>query len=399
MISILCLVLVAVFAQNQPMPPIVNQYINEFRADFDVRDAARNDYRPLLANVVRLAFHYCVGDSGCDGCIDVSDPSNAGLELSVDYLDAKFDAWSQAGFSKADLYALASMVAANMALGRSGWESDLSNFEFGRTDCIDQDSEASDFPDSHQSPFQFFEDNFGFTARETTVILGAHTLGRALPGNSGFQNFWVENALDLGNAFYDAIARNPWAQIPIGNLFQWDQRPPRGGAPLMALNADMFLVRNLMPDANGRETRCARDFNQCAPAATLPIVDSFRSPQGEAQFQAEFKEVYTKMLRSAGQGLEQELQLFCDIFDCENNAEVIPDPVVPDVDEPNDTENDVPEEPNNTENDPPEEPIDAEDDVQEEPTTTTTVNIPSQGSPNMPQGKGPVSSGKGRGRM
>merc|ERR1711953_740021 len=116
--------------------------------------------------------------------------------------------------------------------------------------------------------------------------------------------------------------------------------------------------------------------------------DSFRSPQGEAQFQAEFKEVYTKMLRSAGQGLEQELQLFCDIFDCENNAEVTP--VVPDVDEPNDTENDAPEEPN-----------DAEDDVQEEPTTTSTVNIPSppQGSPNPPQGKGPVSSGKGRGRL
>merc|ERR1711973_982216 len=187
------------------------------------------------------------------------------------------------------------MVAAIMALGRSGWESDLSNFEFGRTDCADQETEASDFPDSHQSPFQFFEDNFGFSARETTVILGAHTLGRALPGNSGFQNFWVENALDLGNAFYDAIARNPWAQIPIGNLFQWDQRPPRGGAPLMALNADMFLVR---------------DLNQCESSATLPIVDSFRSPQGERQFQAEFKEVYIKMLRSAGQGLEQELELF-----------------------------------------------------------------------------------------
>merc|ERR1711953_1372207 len=59
------------------------------------------------------------------------------------------------------------------------------------------------------------------------------------------------------------------------------------------------------------------------------------------------------------------------------------EPVVPDVDEPNDTENDAPEEPN-----------DAEDDVQEEPTTTSTVNIPSppQGSPNPPQGKGPVSS-------
>merc|ERR1711953_1582528 len=85
------------------------------------------------------------------------------------------------------------------------------------------------------------------------------------------------------------------------------------------------------------------------------------------------------------------------------------EPVVPDVDEPNDIENDAPEEPvvpdvdepNDTENDAPEEPNDAEDGVQEEPTTTSTVNIPSppQGSPNPPQGKGPVSSGKGRGRQ
>eukprot|EP00662_Eupelagonemidae_sp_cell21_P021244 gene21244-10389_t len=35
------------------------------------------DYMPLL---VRLAFHDCVGVGGCDGCLDMSDPENAGLE-------------------------------------------------------------------------------------------------------------------------------------------------------------------------------------------------------------------------------------------------------------------------------------------------------------------------------
>merc|ERR1719495_2810774 len=122
-----------------------------------------------------------------------------------------------------------------MALGDAGWESDLSDFEIGRTDCTQPDEEDV-FPDAHQSPFQFFDDNFGFNARDTTVILGAHTLGQAQVGNSGFTNFWVDNPLDLGNDFYRAIERNPWDQIQVGTQFQWDQNG------LMALNADMFLV-------------------------------------------------------------------------------------------------------------------------------------------------------------
>jgi len=309
-----------ILAQN-PLPSIVNQYVEEFRNDFDIRDPNQNNYRPLLANVVRLAFHYCVGDGGCDGCINLSQPDNAGLEISVDYLDAKVDAWMNAGLSKADLYALASMVAANMALGNAGWESDLSNFEIGRTDC-DNPNEEEAFPDAHQSPFQFFDDNFGFTARETTVIFGAHTLGRAQVGNSGFQNFWVNNPLELGNDFFQRIEDNPWRQIMIGDLFQWQQDN------LMALNADMFLVRDLNILANGREMNCANNFNQCPDAETLNIVESFTTNQGEAQFQAEFKEVYTKMLRSAGQGFEQDLQLVCDVYDCGST------PTTPDQNDP-----------------------------------------------------------------
>eukprot|EP00493_Phyllostaurus_siculus_P028082 UN28430 len=140
MVSLTILLFAAVsFAQSPPLPSIVNDYIDEFRTDFDQRLAGRNNYRPLLANVVRLAFHFCVGDGGCDGCINMDVPDNAGLELSVDYLDARADAWLEAGLSKADFYALASMVAANMALGNNGWDSDLSNFEIGRTDCSDPD--------------------------------------------------------------------------------------------------------------------------------------------------------------------------------------------------------------------------------------------------------------------
>jgi len=343
MIALFEIVLLIAFACAQdPLSGVVSQYVEDFRSDFDVRDATRNDYRPLLANVVRLAFHYCVGDSGCDGCIDMSHPDNAGLELSVDYLEDRAPAWLESGLSKADLYALAAMVAANMALGNAGWESDLSNFEIGRTDCDATEVTNEVFPDSHVSPFAFFEDNFGFTARETTVIMGAHTLGRAQVGNSGFQNFWTQNAFDLGNDYYVALERPPWRQrmVPGGSNFQWDQAPPPGrqGAPLMALNADMFLIRNVMPNQDGRENLCAGDFRDCMAAETRPIVQSFTTPQGQAQFQEEFKEVYLSMLRSAGKGLQQELQLFCDVYDCSSMdlPEIVApeEPQIPQIPEP-----------------------------------------------------------------
>jgi len=344
--------IVLVHAQD-PLPSIVSQYVGDFRSDFDVRDAApRDDYRPLLANMVRLAFHYCVGDSGCDGCIDMSHPDNAGLDLSVDYLEEKAPAWLEAGLSKADLYALGAMVAANMALGNNGWDTDLSGFEIGRTDCDPSQDSNDVFPNSHVSPFLFFDESFGFSARETTVIMGAHTLGRAQTGNSGFQNFWVEDALDLGNAYYVALERPPWRQIQVGNNFQWDQSPRGGrqGAPLMALNADMFLIRNVMPNQDGRENVCQGDFRQCMAAETRPFVQLFASPQGQEQFQDEFKEVYTKMLRSAGQGLQQELQLICDVYDCtsvESPEIVMPEEPEEPSEEPSDSSDSSDERPNN----------------------------------------------------
>merc|ERR1712062_736545 len=204
--------------------------------------------------------------------------------------------------------------------GNAGWETDLSNFEVGRTDCDATEVTTEILPDSHVSPFAFFEENFGFSARETTVIMGAHTLGRAQVGNSGFENFWTQDALNLGNEYYVALERPPWRQImvPGGSNFQWDQAPPPGrpGVPLMALNADMFLIRDVMPNQDGRENQCQGDFRQCMAAETRPIDQTFASPQGQAQFQEEFKEVYLSMLRSAGQGLQQELQLFCEVYDC-----------------------------------------------------------------------------------
>lgn len=49
-------------------------------------------------------------------------------------------------------------------------------------------------------------DRFRFDADETVAIMGAHTLDRALPENSGFEgeDGWVSDELVLGKCLYHA---------------------------------------------------------------------------------------------------------------------------------------------------------------------------------------------------
>ena len=71
-----------------------------------IRDAIRaiiNGNRDInfSAKFVRLGFHDCVG--GCDGCIDLSDPDNAGLGIPIDALDDVVAQFENECLSRADM--------------------------------------------------------------------------------------------------------------------------------------------------------------------------------------------------------------------------------------------------------------------------------------------------------
>ena len=106
--------------------------------------------------------------------------------------------------------------------------------------------------------------SFGFTANEAVAILGAHTLGRATPSNSGFQGPWVPRDNTLDNAYYVDMnnAAAGWAQTKVtapGGKIQWQRvgpPPPNSppGAPgpvLMMLNADMGLLKSFSINSTG----------------------------------------------------------------------------------------------------------------------------------------------------
>ena len=72
---------------------------------------------------MRLGFHDCVG-GGCDGCVDLSSPDNAGLDLPINALPSpscnktmKAQNWGSVG--RADIWALAAHVAADVGQARS----------------------------------------------------------------------------------------------------------------------------------------------------------------------------------------------------------------------------------------------------------------------------------------
>ena len=77
----------------------------------EIRDLIRNN-SVLAPKFLRLAFHDCVG--GCDGCVDMTNPDNAGLDIPIDSLSGIVSAWKSSDISRADIWSLAAMVGSEM---------------------------------------------------------------------------------------------------------------------------------------------------------------------------------------------------------------------------------------------------------------------------------------------
>jgi hypothetical protein len=185
---------------------------------------------PLLAaTFLRLGFHDCVpnGDAGgCDGCINLSNPSNFGLRPAIDALSSIVEEFEnpEVGISRADIWAYAVLIAAEVSqiditfmdefqIGRKNCET-VGTCDASITDCaVDGPDQISDFPTADFTTHQlitFMSDHFNFNSDQTVAIMGAHTMGRALPNNSGYRgrNGWVFNPLSLGTNFINDIFLN-----------------------------------------------------------------------------------------------------------------------------------------------------------------------------------------------
>lgn len=139
-----------------------------------------------------------------------------------------------------------------MCHSRAGAISDIP-FRFGRKDASSCTFDAGRLPDSEQGynhVMSWAMDQLGFTLRETVALMGAHTLGRAEPQNSGYDGAWVAGNAVFDNAFFADMINIPWNQmvndftaLGINRLtHQWNARGR------MFLNTDMALGFDLGAD-------------------------------------------------------------------------------------------------------------------------------------------------------
>ena len=147
------------------------------RTEIEALADSNTDLRPKF---LRLGFHDCVGT--CDGCIDLLDPDNAGLDVPINALIPIVNKYAHnegltaaigSPISRADIWALATLVGVDQATGSQ--RPDGVTFpmtHFGRVDCSNSVDGYGGPARSLPSPdltthglISFFEDNFGFTSR------------------------------------------------------------------------------------------------------------------------------------------------------------------------------------------------------------------------------------------
>ena len=283
---------------------------------------------PFVAGFARLAFHDCIGEGGCDGCVDVNNPENAGLSRYINALNPLFHIKYSRRMSRADFYALASVVALEKAtekvadkfLGRS-------QLTFGRKDCstVPEEDSENRFPSALgniDDTLSYFAREFGFSAQETVALLGVHTLGRARTENSGFEGRWVRNttakgvnpASVLDNQYYIEIIR-PWVQVDITSPLtgttkvQWQDPNTKTNSIFSRLNPNQlpmlfnsdfcFALNFTVIDKSGHAScvGCANPNSRpnCCPfSSTLGLVVNYAN--NNALWLSDFTNVFMKMI-------------------------------------------------------------------------------------------------------
>jgi len=239
--------------------------------------------RELIPKFLRLGFHDCIG--GCDGCVDLNNMDNKGLDEPIDAIYPIVEKFKHS-FSRADIWAMATLVSADLALveGRpAGLQFPMRYI--GRKDCEGANAKGVggpelDIPSNHVTTHElldFFSEKFNFDAEETVIIMGVHAVATVHRNISGFgvegEEFgWVFDAEDyvLDNRYYKMLVGDddPVSSAPLwqGELvhneggipsrYQWfHEKYGEPERPIMT-SADIGLVRDLsdyMHDENGVE--------------------------------------------------------------------------------------------------------------------------------------------------
>ena len=290
----------------------------------------------FIGGFVRLAFHDCIGKGRCDGCINLQNIKNKGLEAYTPALENLYQRYKRK-ITRADLYAFAGVVTANYASSNTSDVFDHRKFRVGRRDCsrngIETDLKES-FPDPNMQNvnevWAFFKQAFDLSLKETVALMGAHTLGKMRTKNSGFEGPWIADVVQEGGAnildsnYYLEIVAVPWFMKKMKQCprkHQWQRNGPsmgfgnseRGINPQpdnVLINSDAALAVNLHLDVNGAFkpgtecVMCSIQDNGSPPGETLPCCDEASAgrqicidyARNNTLWMEDFEKVFYKMI-------------------------------------------------------------------------------------------------------
>jgi len=267
------------------------------------------------ATIVRLSFHDCVG--GCDGCINIDNDSNAGLQSAIDIMEDVYETVTADGIdiSRADLWAIAGRAAADYGMKGmpnhrdydssqtwstvvQAWVSPFPTFKYGREDCdsAPYTTDEHKFPNAHgnfDEVMTYFAEEFGFTDDQTVAIMGAHTYGGMDEDNSGYDGAWItgdeRNTFD-GSNYYDMMIDSQYTfrSRSLSDETGDDARPlysstdSNGTQVGNFIVSDFAIVYDFTVDEDTRFANCLGpstswtvDDQTCDDASTYGTVEAF----------------------------------------------------------------------------------------------------------------------------
>jgi len=224
--------------------------------------------RARAPNAVRFGFHSCF-EFGCNGCLDLTNPGNKGLEETYALLNEIYEnelpAQVPSGdtiMSRADFWALAAWNAMTATLDPDFYQqADLIGMKYGRVDCptspVWPNNRPVSFPDERLGVAEIrrsfgAESIFGFTDDEAVALIGGgHSLGQAHLENSGYQGPWDDSPLELDAEYFEELVEENWVQRKTSmdkhqfNEEDFEQEDQDEDA-IMMLNSDMALLKNIV---------------------------------------------------------------------------------------------------------------------------------------------------------
>jgi len=132
----------------------------------------------VLVCILRRFLFFGCSLTPCIAPIDLSNPENFGLQEPVDVLETIVSKYAAQNLTRADIWVLAGLTAAEVAQEGRAIAFDMTFT--GRPSCDDpQGGPERIFPSPHltaQGVLDYFETTFDFSLQETVAIMGAHTL-------------------------------------------------------------------------------------------------------------------------------------------------------------------------------------------------------------------------------